>query len=714
MRIDNPINPYTWNVQAKANEPITVAALLDRAYRFTGMGPAPDWPLTAIHDRLEENAPRIAIIGGSWDHPAHIVDLETVYYAALAIWRAGGVPFYFGHPVMCDGTAQSTMGMSYSLQSRNAVAAMVANQMESHIYHGAYVIAGCDKTPLAVVAGLAHLDALRRRRGEAPVFATFAPAHVLKGGTIAPETHAELEALAQHAEAQGFPDLARDLRDTMQYILQCTTGTAFQGVLTRAVELGVLTPASHKAFERSLAVATCDAKGGICAFNGTGNSSRMAISALGFAHPAVDLLPEAPTAAQVERQVADLFKLANRPECGVREILRANICNCVRIHSATGGSSNLMMHMVAAMKYAGYDFSVWDIDRIRTALPVPDLFDYSLTKGRDIFQLALQKCQGLHRGVETVMYELLQNGMPMDVDAMTVTGTTWRERLSDTGGLSAAGVTENPIILHTPRRDYGGVEVLQGNFFESAEVKIAGMPAHQVEAFDDQVNFVLYFENEEDANRALLDPHILGKIQAGRLFPEPGLRAMARYNGPRLKLEVDAALPYDQLFDQMVRTGAIKITMVISGQGPEAFGMPEMFNPMQHVNANQAMRLLTTIFSDGRYSGVTYGAAMGHVTPEAARGGGILRLQTGDLLHIGLRTRRVDLLDPTALADGRVVPDAAVLAERDALAAARLRRIKARQKSVAAANRMEYHTDAAHGVVPLIVAEEATESWNSD
>ncbi|HEY3363552.1 MAG TPA: dihydroxy-acid dehydratase [Symbiobacteriaceae bacterium] len=708
--INNPINPYTWNVQGKANEPITVAALLDRAHRAVGES-TPDWPLTEIYDRLEENAARIAIIGGSWDHPAHVMDLETVYRAALAIWREGGVPLYFSHPVMCDGTAQSTMGMSYSLQSRNAVAAMVANQMEAQIYHGAFVIAGCDKTPMAVVAGLANVDTVRRRRGEAPVFATFAPAHVLKGGTIPAETMAGLAELAVHIEQQGYPELAHDLRDTMTYILQCSSGTAFQGVFLRAVDLGLLTLQRMKEFERDLSVATCDAKGGICAFNGTGNSSRMAVAALGFAHPAVDLLAEPPTTEQVNRQVADLFKLANRPECGVREILRANIRNVVRIHSATGGSSNLMMHMVAAMKFGGFNFSVHDIDKIRTLIPVPDIFNYSLTEGRDIFQLALQKCAGQHRGVETVMYELLQNGMPMDVDAMTVTGTTWRERLRQTEGLSAAGVTENPIILHTPRRDYSGVEVLAGNFFDSAEVKIAGMPTYQVETFDDQVNFVLHFESEEDANKGLLDPHILDKARAERAFPEPQLRAMARYNAPRVKQTVDPTLPYDQLFEQMVKTGVLKVTMVISGQGPEAFGMPEMFTPMQHVNANQAIRRLATIFSDGRYSGVSYGAAVGHVTPEAARGGSILRLKTGDLLHIGLFTRRIDLLDPKAFAGDRVVKSVAILAERDTLAAERAARIKARQRFVAAANRMVNHTDAANGVVPQIVADEATESW---
>src|SRR5690606_21653049 len=182
-KIENEINPYRDNVQGKANEPITVAALLDRAKQTLGPlyeGGEPDWTLEEIYNRLEENAPRIAIIGGSSDHPAHIMDFQTSARAAIRIWQNGGVPFYFSTPVMCDGTAQSNQGMSYSLQSRNAVAQMVVNQLESHSYHGAFVIQGCDKQPLGVVSGLAHLDRLRRSRGEAPFFATFAPAHVLQ------------------------------------------------------------------------------------------------------------------------------------------------------------------------------------------------------------------------------------------------------------------------------------------------------------------------------------------------------------------------------------------------------------------------------------------------------------------------------------------------------------------------------------------------------
>jgi dihydroxy-acid dehydratase len=708
--VERGTNPYRDNVQGKANEPITVAGLLDQARQSLGVRER-DYDPEAIYDRLEENAPRIAIIGGSPDHPAHILDRPTALKAAMRIWQCGGVPFYFSLPVVCDATAQSNIGMGYSLQSRNAAAEMVVNQMEAHGYHGAYVLSGCDKTPLAIVAGLAHLDRTRQQRGDAPVFATFNPTHVLRGGTIPPDLAAELEAVAQKAEAQGQSEMAADLRDTMAYILQCTSNAAFQGVLTRARQEGIISAAEHKSFERRLAVNTCDAKGGICAFNGTGNSSRHVVSALGLTHPAVELLIEPPDAEQVNRAVDDLFTYVNKPEYSVGGMLAANFANAVRVHSATGGSTNLMLHLVAAMIYAGYEVDAWTVDAIRRHPPVPDIFDYSLTQGRDIFVLAQQCNAGAIRGMETVFYELLNQGLPMAVDAPTVTGQTWRQRLADTRHLSADGVSDHPIILAQPRRPFSGVEVLRGNFFESAVVKISGMTGQQLAEFDGQVCIVLFFENEEAANAGLLEAHLLARLREHPAVTWQKLLALAAHNRRpgHPSLESLQALDREALFDRLAQEGILKLAVVISGQGPEAFGMPEMFTPMQHINANRALRKLAALISDGRYSGVTYGAAIGHVTPEALKGGGIGFLETGDLLHLQLSDRRVDLLDPEAFVDGRLVPwDVDLSVVRRSLGDERRARLLERQRRIAATNRLRDVTDAGRGIVPLVVAEQAT------
>jgi dihydroxyacid dehydratase/phosphogluconate dehydratase len=715
VTIERGTNPYRDNAQGKSNEPITVAGLLDQATRVLGVEGL-NYSLEAIYDRLEGNSPRIAIIGGSPDQPAHILDRGIALQAAVRIWQRGGVPFHFSVPVLCDGTAEGNLGMSYSLQSRNAIAQIVVNQMEAHSYHGAFVISGCDKTPLGIAAGLAHLDRTRQRRGEAPVFATFNPAHVLHGGTIPPDLAADLEAVARRAEAQGYPEIALDLRDAMRTILQGIANTAFQGVLARARQQGVISLAQHKDLERRLAVHTCDRQGGVCAFNGTGNSSRHALSALGLAHPAVEFLTGPPDAARVERVVDDLFTYVNDPAYSVANVLAANFANGVRVHSATGGSTNLMMHLVAAMMYAGYNVDVWTIDAIRRHPPVPDIFDYSLTEGRDVFVLAQQCCAGLMRGMETIFYELMRQGVPMDVDAPTVTGNTWRERLADTTNLSASGVTENPIILSTPRRPFSGVDVLQGNWFDSAVVKVSGMTSEQLAQFDGQVGVVLFFENEPEANAGLLDVHVLERLKEHPGLTRDMLLALAAHNGGRERPEMAAwrALDREALFDRIVDQALLKIAVVISGQGPEAFGMPEMFTPMQHINANRQLRRLAVLISDGRYSGTSYGAAIGHVTPEAWHGGLIGLLETGDLVHVQLTERRIDLLDPEAFVVGRLERWQADLRTlRAGLGAERRQRMLERRQQIAANNRLHDVTDASRGVVPRIVAEEADQTYGT-
>lgn len=707
-RIDNPNNPYRDNVQGKANEPITVAGLLDRAKRVLGdQTPEADWTLGEIYNRLEENAPRIAIIGGSSDHPAHILDMQTVSRAAIKIWQEGGVPFYFSTPVLCDGTAQSNMGMSYSLQSRNAIAEVVVNQMEAHSYHGAFVIQGCDKQPLAVLSGLALLDRVRRLRGESPVYATFSPSHVLKGGEIPPDFQEELKSVADKAVEMGHQNIADDLHDALSYILQCSSNTQFQGVLARAVERDIITHEQHKAFEKRLAVNTCDAAGGICAFHGTGNSSRDVMAGMGLAHPNLEILTEPPTQEQLNPAVESLFSIINRDECSVAELVGANIANAIRIHSSSGGSSNLMMHIVGAMIYAGYEFSLWDVEKIHQAHPVPDLFNYSLTEGRDIFALAMQCCSGQIRATETLFHELLQNEVPMDADAMTVTGQTWRERLSNKEGLSADGVTDNPIIVSKPRRKFSGVDVLRGNFFESAVVKVSGMTTKQLDQFDEKVSFVLYFENEEAANQQLLNENLLAELRDEKTFPEQQLLQMWAHNHPETYSE-SAGLSYEELFDRMVADASLKLSVIIAGQGPEAFGMPEMFTPMQHINANRQMQRVATLISDGRYSGVSYGAAIGHMTPEAYQGGDILYLKQGDLLHLGFRSKQIELLDADEFAKGEIESYKGELKkEREQLGQKRKATMRKRQKTVAASNRLIGCTDASEGVVPLAVKMDA-------
>jgi len=278
-------NPYRTCIQGLANEPVTVRALLRRAQDllsdeadFLGLG---DYSQSAIVARLAANRPRVSIIQGSPDHPAHLHDTEHALRAAARIWQNGGVPFTFTIPVVCDGTAQSNIGQCYSLVSRNATAMMVNTSFEGHSYHAAYVLSGCDKSPTGILSGLAAADRARRQpeRGNAPVWAIFVPAQVMKGGRIPTSTRRKLQDIQQAARRAGNPQLADDIEENCRHILQCSSDEAFLGLLDRAIEQRLMARAAANTLLDELAAATCDDQGGMCAFNGTGNSSRTLVAA---------------------------------------------------------------------------------------------------------------------------------------------------------------------------------------------------------------------------------------------------------------------------------------------------------------------------------------------------------------------------------------------------------------------------------------------------
>ncbi len=709
LYVDERSNPYRTCIQGLANEPVTVRSLLKRAENFltsdADFGGLGDYSQTAIVERLATNRPRICIIQGSADHPAHLFDLEHALRAAARIWQNGGVPFTFGIPVICDGTAQSNIGQCYSMASRNHTAMAVNINFEGHSYHAAYVLSGCDKTPTGILSGLAAADRARREpeRGSAPVWAVFVPSHVLKGGSIPATTRQKLRDIQDAARAAGDLQLADDIETNCRYILQCSSDEAFLGLLSRATEQGLINKAAAEAILNELAAATCDEKGGICAFNGTGNSSRTLVSALGFVPAKSELLvDEAPTAL-VAHNVDQLFRIINKPEYAVCDLLARNYANAVRIYNATGSSSNLMLHMPCVMRHAGFDVSLFDYERIGDAHPVPDIFAHSLTDSRDTFVFAQQAQAGQHHGVASLFKVLQDLGVPMDWDAPTVAGKTWGERVAAIdNAVSPTLPQERSIIRIKPVRDISGTDIMRGNFFSSCTLKVSGMSSGMCARFDDRVFLVRYYENELECNQELRSNNLLDVLAGSpELTPEllAAIRAINSDNGD------------DDAFT-MINNGTLAFAFVIAGQGPAAFGMPEMFAPSQSLRHHGVIEKSSILMTDGRYSGVSKGACIGHTVPEAFAGGGIGALVSGDLLWMRLTEKRIDLLDKVAFIDGKLVPlDAAPVAERHELIAARHARMEKRQLQIAACSILDNVTNAEFGVVPMAVHRRATIPW---
>jgi dihydroxyacid dehydratase/phosphogluconate dehydratase len=707
--VDESANPYRTCIQGLANEPITVFALLRRAHEllhdeadFIGLG---DYSQRAIVERLAANRPRICIIQGSADHPAHLFDLEHALRAAARVWQNGGVPFTFGIPVICDGTAQSNIGQSYSMASRNHTATAVNINFEGHSYHAAYVMSGCDKTPTGILSGLAAADRARRQaeRGTAPVWAVFVPAHVLKGGSIPKGTRRKLQDIQDAARAAGDRQLDIDIEENCHYILQCSSDEAFLGLLNRAVERALIDKAAADVILNELAAATCDEKGGICAFNGSGNSSRTLVSALGFVPAESELLvDEAPTAL-VARNVDQLFRLINKPEYAVCDLLARNYANAIRIHNATGSSSNLMLHMPCVMRHAGFDVSLFDYEKVRDAHPVPDVFAHSLTENRDTFVLAQQAQAGLHHGV-TSLYKVLKDlHVPMEWDAPTVAGKTWGERVAEIDfAVSPKLPQERSVIRINPVRDISGTDIMRGNFFSSCTLKVAGMSTDLYERFDGRVFLVRYYENELECNQELRSSSLVDMLSRMPELTPDVLAAFRKLNG--------AASDEDVI--TMVNRGTLAFAFVIAGQGPRAFGMPEMFAPSQYLRHHGVVEKTSIMITDGRYSGVTKGACVGHMVPEAFEGGGIGALINGDLLCVRLTEKRIDLLDKAAFVRGEIIsPESASFADRRELVASRRAEIERRQLQIAACSILDNVTNAELGVVPLAVDRRATIRW---
>lgn len=474
------------------------------------------------------------------------------------------------------------------------------------------------------------------------------------------------------------------------------------GHLNRAVLKDLISQEEANQILNELAANTCHEKGGVCAFNGTGNSSRTLVSALGFAPRESELLVDEPETATVNRNVDYLFRAVNKPEYSVCNILAHNYANAIRIHNATGSSTNLMLHMPCVMRHAGFDVTIADYEQVRDVHKVPDIFAHSLTENRDTFVLAQQALKGQNRGMESLYTVLRDLGVPMDLDAPTIMGGTWNDRIADIDTpVSPDLPQEQSVIRTTPIRDISGTDVLRGNFFSKCVLKVAGMATEQYKRFNGRVFLVRYYENEEQCNRELQTPDLtqtLGKLDG--ITPEL-CEALRTVNGGTAT-DIEG----------MVREGTLAFVLMIAGQGPKAFGMPEMFSPSQNLRHHGILEKTSILMTDGRYSGVTKGACVGHVTPEAYEGGGIGALKDGDLLWVRLEEHRIDLIDRAAFLAGEMKPLAeAPVAERAELIQERRAKMEKRQLQVAACSVLDYVTNAERGVVPEAVDKRAVLPW---
>jgi len=404
-------------------------------------------------------------------HPGTFHYRELIEEVSHGVFEAGGKPGVFSVSDICDGVAQATSGMSYSLVSRDIMTAMVEIHALGHPHDGMVLISGNDKSVPAHLLAIARCDL---------------PAIHLPGGT-------QLNA----------PDY--------------TTSDQMWS-MGAEVERGELSRQDLEVAQRG-ACPTC----GACQFMGSASTGQVMSEALGLALPGSALVPAPLTkllryARATGKQILPLIDQGLTPR---RILNRDSFENAIILHAAIGGSTNALLHLPVMAREAGVDVGIDDFDRIHRRVPV---LANVKTTGRypvEYFWYA--------GGVPALMLELREM---LHLDVLTVTGKTLGANLEEIeqspffmaerlGYLRNVKVKRDEIIR--PRADPfstdGGVAVLYGNLApDGAMIKTFSVPSEMhVHTGPARV-----FDFEEEAVHALVQRQV-----------KPGDVLVIRYEGPR-------------------------------------------------------------------------------------------------------------------------------------------------------------------------------------
>ena len=472
------------------------------------------------------------------------VHLDRFAQAAKeGIRQADGTPFEFGTITVSDGISMGTEGMKASLVSREVIADSIEVVAFAERMDGLITIAGCDKNMPGCMMAIARLNL---------------PSIFVYGGTIMPGRYQDRDVSIQDAfEAVGAyakGDMSLDqLRDLERH--------------------------------------ACPGEGS-CAGLFTANTMSTAIEALGMSLPGDASIPGAdPRKVEESRRAGQTLMRLLQEDVRPRDILtRQAFENAITVAVSMGGSTNVVLHLMAMAKEAGVSLNLNDFDRIGRNTPyIADMKPAGRYVMADLDR---------YGGVSLVMKRLMEAGL-LHGEAMTVTGKTLQENVQE-----VATTDDQPVVytVDAPRSPTGGLAILYGNLApEGAVIKVAG---HQEKVYE---GLARVFDAEQAAFQAIQRQEI-----------RRGDVVVIRYEGPK--------------------------------GGP---GMREML-AVTSALVGQGLGDDVALLTDGRFSGATHGPMVGHVAPEAAVGGPIALLQEGDLITLDIPGRRLDVkLTEEELSDRR-------------------------------------------------------------
>jgi len=551
------------------------------------------WRATGMTDGDFEK-PIIAVVNSFTQFvPGHVHLKDMGQLVAREIEAAGGVAKEFNTIAVDDGIAMGHDGMLYSLPSRDIIADSVEYMVNAHCADAMVCISNCDKITPGMLNAAMRLNV---------------PCVFVSGGPM----EAGKTKLSEHK---------LDLVDAMVIAADDSADDA-----------------TVEAYERS-ACPTC----GSCSGMFTANSMNCLTEALGLSLPGNGSL----LATHADREA--LFKRAGRVSVALARrwyeeddpsALPRNIANrqafenamCLDI--AMGGSTNTILHLLAAAQEANLDFSLTDIDALSRRVP-------QLCKVAP--STPLYHMEDVHRagGVMAILGELARGGL-IDTSTHTVHTASLGEALSEWDIAQTNNADVHKLFSAGPAGIPTQQAFSQATRWPSLDLDRAGGCIRDVaHAYSQEGGLAVLFGNiAEDGcvvKTAGVDDDVLC------------------FNGPAHICESQEAAVADILEDR-VAAGAV---VIIRYEGPRGGpGMQEMLYPTSYLKS-KGLGKACALVTDGRFSGGTSGLSIGHVSPEAAAGGAIGLVQTGDTIAIDIPNRRIDVvLDAAALDQRRTQMDA--------------------------------------------------------
>jgi dihydroxy-acid dehydratase len=444
---------------------------------------------------------------------------------------AGGTPMEFNTIAVSDGVTMGTEGMKASLVSREVIADSIELVARGHSFDGLVLIVGCDKTIPAAAMALCRMDI---------------PGLVLYGGTIQP------------GRLDGR---------------QLTVQDAFEAV--GSFNAGLIDEAQLLAVEEH----ACPGAGA-CGGQFTANTMSCALEFLGLSPAGSNAVPatndkKTEVAEAAGRLAMRLVTEGTTPRSIVgRDALE----NAITAFSATGGSTNAVLHLLAIAAEAGVPLGIDDFDAICARTPIlADLKPGGRFVATDLYEAG---------GLGVLMQRLLSLGL-LHRDARNVDGRTVEQIAAAATEADGQQVIRPP---GAPVQAHGGIAVLRGNLApDGCVVKLAG---HDRTEFHGPARV---FDSEEAAFAAVRE----GDVKAGDVV-------VIRYEGP------------------------------VGGPG-----MREMLSVTSAI-VGAGLGDSVALITDGRFSGATHGFMVAHIAPEAALGGTIAALRDGDMVRIDVNARGIN------------------------------------------------------------------------